>query len=109
MTDIERMDLRDKKEKAYWTMKQQWQAFTPDQESRFQKWRDVKHLISEGLGEGERERGRGEREGGREGGRERMMQHLVSAVLYAGAPPFELREFISHALLNESRSRPPFC
>ena len=46
MTDIERMELREEKERAYWVMKQQWQAFTPDQESRFQRWREIKHLIS---------------------------------------------------------------
>ena len=52
VTDIERMELREEKEKAYWIMKQQWKAFTPDQESRFHKWREVKHLISECVGSG---------------------------------------------------------
>lgn len=28
-------------------MKAQWQSFTPDQEQRFSKWREVKNLISE--------------------------------------------------------------
>ena len=46
LTDIERMELRERKEKEYWTMKSQWQAFTEDQERRFAKWREVKHLIS---------------------------------------------------------------
>ena len=46
LTDIERMELRESKEKEYWTMKNQWQAFTEDQEKRFTKWREVKHLIS---------------------------------------------------------------
>ena len=46
LTDIERMELRESKEKEYWTMKNQWQSFTEDQERRFTKWREVKHLIS---------------------------------------------------------------
>ena len=46
LTDIERMELREKRESEYWTMKNQWQSFTPDQERRFAKWREVKHLIS---------------------------------------------------------------
>lgn len=46
MTDIERMELREKKESEYWTMKNQWQSFTQDQERRFAKWRELKHLIS---------------------------------------------------------------
>ena len=33
-------------EEQYWTMKNQWQSFTPDQENRFAKWRELKHLIS---------------------------------------------------------------
>lgn len=47
MTDIERMELRERRESEYWTMKNQWQSFTPDQENRFAKWRELKHLISE--------------------------------------------------------------
>ena len=35
-----------RKEKEYWSMKSQWQRFTPDQERRFSKWREVKTLIS---------------------------------------------------------------
>ena len=46
MTDIERMELRERKESEYWTIKNQWQSFTPDQENRFAKWRELKHLIS---------------------------------------------------------------
>ena len=46
MTDIERMELREAKEKEYWTMKQQWQAFTPHQENHFMRWRETKRLIS---------------------------------------------------------------
>lgn len=46
MTDIERMELRERRESEYWTMKNQWQSFTPDQEKRFAKWRELKHLIS---------------------------------------------------------------
>ena len=46
LTDIERMELREKKESEYWTMKNQWQLFTEDQEKRFSKWRELKHLIS---------------------------------------------------------------
>ena len=46
MTDIERMELRERRESEYWTMKNQWQSFTPDQENRFAKWRELKHLIS---------------------------------------------------------------
>ena len=33
-------------EEQYWTTKNQWQSFTPDQENRFAKWRELKHLIS---------------------------------------------------------------
>ena len=47
MTDIERMELRERRESKYWTIKNQWQSFTPDQENRFAKWRELKHLISE--------------------------------------------------------------
>ena len=36
-----------RKEKEYWSMKGQWQRFTPDQERRFSKWREVKTLISQ--------------------------------------------------------------
>lgn len=46
LTDIERMELRETKEKDYWRMKAQWEAFTQDQEKRFTKWRELKHLIS---------------------------------------------------------------
>lgn len=46
LTDIERMELRDQRESEYWSMKNQWQSFTPDQERRFSKWRELKHLIS---------------------------------------------------------------
>ncbi|XP_064396833.1 TBC1 domain family member 15-like [Halichondria panicea] len=45
-TDIERMDLRVTREEDYWRMKRQWEAFTPDQESRFSKWRETKRLIN---------------------------------------------------------------
>ena len=47
MTDIERMEMRRRKEREYWTMKKQWQSFTEDQENRFTKWREAKQLISE--------------------------------------------------------------
>jgi len=49
MTDIERMEMRRRKEREYWTMKKQWQSFTEDQENRFTKWREAKQLISEWL------------------------------------------------------------
>lgn len=47
MTDIERMEMRRRKEREYWTMKKQWKSFTEDQENRFTKWREAKQLISE--------------------------------------------------------------
>ena len=47
MTEIERMEIRRNKEKEYWTMKQQWQSFTQEQENRFTKWREAKVIISE--------------------------------------------------------------
>ena len=47
VTDIERMELRDKKEREYWKMKQQWQTISEAQEKRFSKWRDSRDLISE--------------------------------------------------------------
>lgn len=46
LTDIERMELRERKEENYWRMKSQWEAFTEDQESRFSKWKAYKYLIS---------------------------------------------------------------
>ena len=47
VTEIERMEIRRNKEKEYWTMKQQWQSFTQEQENRFTKWREAKVIISE--------------------------------------------------------------
>jgi hypothetical protein len=45
-TDIERMELQERREKEYWQMKSQWQSFTADQETRFFKWKESKNLIS---------------------------------------------------------------
>ena len=90
MTDIERMDLRDEREKAYWVMKQQWQTFTPDQESRFQKWREVKHLISEWGG------GCG-REGGGGGGGGYPPQLTSPPPPYSGFPPAKISRAVKKA------------
>lgn len=40
------MELRERREQEYWAMKSQWQAFTPEQESRFRLWRETKTMIS---------------------------------------------------------------
>ena len=40
------LTLSQTREEDYWRMKRQWEAFTPDQESRFSKWRETKRLIS---------------------------------------------------------------
>ncbi len=40
------LTLSQMREEDYWRMKRQWEAFTPDQEKRFSKWREAKHLIS---------------------------------------------------------------
>ena len=47
MSDLERMEQRVEKEREYWVMNGQWQAFTAEQEKRFTKWREVKNLIGE--------------------------------------------------------------